>query len=226
MGKFPAGPLAAVVALHVAIYAFQTWRQKKKDEEEVAVKLPEWTKGFFDELKDKEFSSDEEMMRVAVDLSKHNVEKNTGGPFGCAIFEKDKKSGKAKIFSIGANQVTALNNSTLHAEMMAIQFAQKKMKTFSLKDKTGEKEYCLFTSCEPCAMCLGGTFWSGVTRLVCAATKADAEAIGFDEGPVFPESYTALEKAGCAVSRSILREDAAKVLKRYGEIGVIYNGHD
>ena len=70
---------------------------------------------------------------------------------------------------------------TVHGEMVAIQFAQQKLKTFALKDKTGAKEYCLFTSCEPCAMCLGGTFWSGVSKMVCAATKADAESIGFDE---------------------------------------------
>lgn len=62
--------------------------------------------------------------------------------------------------------------------------------------------------------------------MVCAATKSDAEAIGFDEGPVFPESYDALEKAGIRVSRNVLREDGAKVLQKYGETGVIYNGQD
>lgn len=118
------------------------------------------------------------------------------------------------------------DDRTVHGEMVAIQFAQKKLKTFALKDKSGSKEYCLFTSCEPCAMCLGGTFWSGVSRMVCAATKADAEAIGFDEGPVFPESYDALEKAGIRVRRNVLREDGAQVLKMYGETGVIYNGQD
>jgi hypothetical protein len=63
-----------------------------------------------------------------------------------------------------------------------------------------------------------------VSKIVCAATKQDAEAIGFDEGPVFPESYTALEKAGCKVVRSCLREEGAKTLKKYGETGHIYNG--
>jgi tRNA(Arg) A34 adenosine deaminase TadA len=175
-------------------------------------------------LKDKEFTSDEEMMEVAIDISRRNVAQNTGGPFGTAIFEKDATTGKCKLFSIGANRVVSLNNSTLHAEMMAIQFAQKKLKTFSLsKNDSGGKEYFLFTSCEPCAMCLGGTLWSGLSKIVCAATKADAEAIGFNEGPVFPESYQALESAGVKVVRNVLREQGAGVLLQYGETGVIYN---
>ncbi len=114
--------------------------------------MPAWTKSFVESMKDKEFASDEEMMKVAIDLAKYNVIENTGGPFGCAIFETDKTTGKSKIFSVGANRVTTLNNSTLHGEIVAIQFAQKKLKAFALKDKTGAKEYCLFTSCEPCAM--------------------------------------------------------------------------
>lgn len=65
--------------------------------------------------------------------------------------------------------------------------------------------------------------WSGVSKLVCAASKVDAEAIGFDEGPVFPQSYDALESVGVKVVRNCLREEGAKTLKRYGETGVIYN---
>lgn len=114
--------------------------------------MPGWTKAFVDSMKDKEFTRDEDMMKVAIDLSNLNVKENTGGPFGCAIFETDKETGKSKLFSVGANRVTTLNNSTLHGEMVAIQFAQKKMQAFALKDKTGKKEYSLFTSCEPCAM--------------------------------------------------------------------------
>ena len=63
-----------------------------------------------------------------------------------------------------------------------------------------------------------------MSKIVCAAAKADAEAIGFDEGPVYPESYTALEKAGCKVVHNVLREEGAKTLKKYGETGHIYNG--
>nr|MBA3258060.1 nucleoside deaminase [Gemmatimonadales bacterium] len=79
--------------------------------------------------------------------------------------------------------------------------------------------------CEPCAMCLGATLWSGVRRLVCGATREDAAALGFDEGPVFPESYAYLESRGIEVIRSVLREDAAAVLDLYQRSGgPIYNG--
>ena len=59
--------------------------------------------------------------------------------------------------------------------------------------------------------------------MVCSATKDDAESIGFNEGPVFPESYKALESAGCKVVRRVLRDEGAKVLHDYGKTGVIYN---
>ena len=74
--------------------------------------MPDWTIAFVKLMQHKEFTSDEEMMQVAVDLSKHNVIEKTGGPFGCAIFETDKITGKSKLFSVGTNRVTALNNST------------------------------------------------------------------------------------------------------------------
>ena len=72
-------------------------------------------------------------------------------------------------------------------------------------------------------MCLGGTLWSGVSRLVTGATKDDAQSIGFDEGPVNDESYVYLENAGITVTRNVMRDEAADVLRRYGRGGVIYN---
>ena len=72
-------------------------------------------------------------------------------------------------------------------------------------------------------MCLGGVLWSGVSRMVCAGTKADATAIGFDEGPVTPESYKHLEQAGIDVRKNVLQKEAAAVLQQYGKTGMIYN---
>jgi tRNA(Arg) A34 adenosine deaminase TadA len=93
------------------------------------------------------------------------------------------------------------------------------------KSSSRQRKFELFTSCEPCAMCLGATLWSGVARIVCGATKDDAQSIGFDEGPVFEESYRHLERAGIKVTRNVLRAEAAKVLQRYGGggCGPIYN---
>lgn len=94
------------------------------------------------------------------------------------------------------------------------------------QDGKSKRRFELFTSCEPCAMCLGATFWSGVSRMVCGATKEDAEAIGFNEGPVFEASYDHLREAGIEVTRRVLQKEAAKVLQDYGESGLIYNGGD
>ena len=83
----------------------------------------------------------------------------------------------------------------------------------------------LATSCEPCAMCLGATLWSGVKRLLCGATRDDALRINFDEGPVFPQSYAYLRDRGIEVVRQVAREEARAVLELYRETsGVIYNG--
>ena len=163
------------------------------------------------------------MMEFAISLAAKNVSEETGGPFGCAIFERVTNTGKAKLFSCGANRVVPLTNSTLHAEMLAIQFAQKKLKKFSMNKATEGKEYVLCTSCEPCCMCLGSCMWSGVAEMICAAAKEDAEAIGFDEGPVFPESYVQLGKAGTKVRRRVKHSEGKAVLDDYGKHGVIYN---
>lgn len=190
----------------------------------VVISLPGWLYKYQASLKDKEFKSDEEMMDVAIEIAAKNVEHDTGGPFGTAIFERCKQTGSTKLVSVGANRVTALNNSTLHGETVAIQFVQKKLNTFSLRQTgtTTSKEYILCTSCEPCVMCLGATLWSGVDMLVCGATKANAEAIGFNEGPVFEESYKQLEETGCKVKRKVLQEKGAKVLTDYAKSGIIY----
>ena len=188
------------------------------------IHLPDWLVKFYNEHKDIEFTSDDDMISLAVEISARNIEESTGGPFGCAIFERDVVTKKAKLFSCGANRVVTLNNSSLHAEMVAIQFAQKKLQSFTLKGATEGKEYVLCTSCEPCCMCLGGTLWSGVTELICSGTKADAEKIGFNEGPVFPESYQQMEEIGIKVRKGVLRSRAAAILEKYGRTGVIYNG--
>lgn len=184
---------------------------------QVMLDLPGW----IDEVVDwsKVYNSDDEKMAVAVELSRQNVLRATGGPFGSAIF--DMNSGK--LVSVGVNRVMPLHNSAAHGEMMAIMLAEHKVQSFSLSADGVKRE--LFTSCEPCAMCLGGTLWSGVKRLVCAATAEDARAIGFDEGPVFDSSYAYLQQAGVEVVRLVQRDAANDVLQHYlGGGGTIYNG--
>ena len=194
----------------------------------VVVTLPEWTTKFYNERKNNIYTDDKEMMRVAMELSKVNIDNETGGPFGTAIFEYNPNTNESKLFSLGVNRVVPLCNSTLHGEMTAIQFGQQRINNFSFAGAgsaaQGNKQYHLYTSAAPCCQCLGGIMWSGVSKLVCGATKDDVESIGFHEGPVFdPMSYDALEDAGCTVVREVLREECAEVLQYYKQHGEIYN---
>jgi tRNA(Arg) A34 adenosine deaminase TadA len=117
-----------------------------------------------------------------------------------------------------------LNNCTLHAEMVAFMTAQRRLGSFTL-NAPHLPSHDLVTSCEPCAMCLGATLWSGVRRVVFGAGREDAARLQFDEGPVFPESYRYLEERGVAIVRNVLRSEAADVLERYrAKAGPIYNG--
>jgi tRNA(Arg) A34 adenosine deaminase TadA len=128
------------------------------------------------------------------------------------------------VVAAGLNSVTRLGNSVLHAEVVAIMLAQQRVGSFTLRGP-GLPTHELVTSCEPCAMCLGATLWSGVRGLVCGATREDATALGFDEGPVFAQSYEHLRARGIAVERGVLRAEAAAVLELYRERGgPIYNG--
>jgi tRNA(Arg) A34 adenosine deaminase TadA len=169
---------------------------------------------------DRAYASDEERMRLAILLSRENVERETGGPFGAAVFERES----GRLVAVGMNSVVRLNNCTLHGEVMAVMMAQSRLDCFTLRTEGGPA-YELVTSCEPCAMCLGATLWSGVRRLVCGAGRDDALRLGFDEGPVFPESYAYLEERGIQVVHGMLRDEANAVLEMYRERqGPIYNG--
>src|SRR5206468_1997549 len=140
--------------------------------------------------------------------------------FGAAIFERDS----GRLVAVGMNSVVRLNNCTLHGEMVAFMMAQRRLGSFTL-NAPGLPPHELFTSCEPCAMCLGATLWSGVRRVVYGAGRDDASRLNFEEGPVFPESYRYLEDRGIAIVRGVLRDEARDVLERYRDKrGTIYNG--
>jgi tRNA(Arg) A34 adenosine deaminase TadA len=184
----------------------------------VKIELPSWVNSFVDW--NKLYVSDEEKMSLAIKLAVENVRRSTGGPFGAAIF--NSKNGE--IISVGINQVLRLNNSCLHAEIIAIMFAQAALETYRL-NSSGVAQYELFTSCEPCCMCLGAVLWSGLSRVVCGATKDDAASIGFDEGPVYESSYEYLRNKGIEIKRRLMRQEAVTAFDLYKKTGgVIYNG--
>jgi tRNA(Arg) A34 adenosine deaminase TadA len=184
----------------------------------IVVDAPPWARDV--EREAKSFHSDEDRMRFVIALSRENVRRETGGPFGAAVFERSS----GRLVALGVNSVIRLQNSALHAEMVAMMRAQSRVKRYSL----GLPElpaHELFSSCAPCAMCLGAVLWSGVERVVFAATRDDAVSLAFDEGPVFPESYEYLRQRGIEVTAGSGRDEAKSVLDEYrARGGIIYNG--
>ena len=111
---------------------------------QVSITLPDWVPQAVD--LDAAYATDEDRMRVAVELSRQNVLRGTGGPFGAVVFER----GSGRIVGVGVNSVVRLNNCTLHGEMVAFMMAQQRLGSFTLA-APGFPTHELFTSCEPCA---------------------------------------------------------------------------
>lgn len=164
-------------------------------------------------------ADDDSKMRLAIALARENVRHGSGGPFGAAVFNLDND----ELIAVGVNRVVPLNNSVLHAEIMALMLAEARLHHYSLR-AAGMPRYGLFSSSAPCAMCLGATLWSGVRRLAYAASHLDAMNLGFDEGPVYPSSFRYLEARGIDIVPELLREEACEVFSYYRQQhGTIYN---
>ena len=117
---------------------------------------------------------DERLMQMAIDLSIENVA-NGGGPFGAVIVRN------GEVVATGTNRVTASCDPTAHAEVSAIRSACAKLGTFKL-------EGCvIYSSCEPCPMCLSAIYWAGLDRIYYGNTKADAKAIDFDDSFIYDQ---------------------------------------
>ena len=115
----------------------------------IHIEYPDWVDSVIDW--DRTYHGDEERMRLAIAVARENVERGTGGPFGAAIF-----NASGHLVSVGMNSVVRFNNCTLHGEMVAFMMAQKRVRSFTLS-APHLPVHELFTSCEPCAMCLGAT---------------------------------------------------------------------
>ncbi|PGS53420.1 nucleoside deaminase [Bacillus sp. AFS041924] len=114
-------------------------------------------------------------IKLSVRLAYENLLNKNGGPFG-AVIVKD-----GKVIGAGVNGVTTLNDPTAHAEVQAIRNACQNLGTFSLKDAD------LYTSCEPCPMCLSAAYWSRISKIYYFFTKNDAAKIGFDDAHIYNE---------------------------------------
>ena len=116
----------------------------------------------------------------AIELARLGMQNGNGGPFGCVIVMGDT------IVSEGCNMVISFNDPTAHAEVVAIREACKKLGSYQLSDCE------IYTSCEPCPMCLGAIYWSRPKRVIFANTREEAGAIGFDDDFIYNEINTPL----------------------------------
>ena len=143
-------------------------------------------------------------MHEAITLSRRGLLHNEGGPFGCVIVQDDKIVGR------GNNRVTSSNDPTAHAEVVAIRDACQHLGTFQL-------EGCeIYTSCEPCPMCLGAIYWARPKIVYFANSRKDAADIGFDDSMIYDEMTTELEKRKIPIIPLRL-EEALQIFKEWEE---------
>lgn len=161
----------------------------------------------------RDFSSDAAKVAFAIELSRNNVERKSGGPFGAAVF-----SAQHQLIAVGVNRVVRQSCSLAHAEIMAYMLAQQRLQQFRLNELGGP--VTLATSAQPCCQCYGATMWAGIDRLLIGARAEDVMALtAFDEGPLPADWVGELNKRGIEVVRDLQREDACEVLRCYGELG-------
>lgn len=145
----------------------------------------------------------EELMRKAIELSIENIN-NGGGPFGAVI----AKNGE--ILATGVNRVTDSCDPTAHAEVSAIRAAAKKLNSFDLSG------YEIYSSCEPCPMCLGAVYWARLDKLYYGNTKHDAKVIGFDDSFIYEELELKKEDRKLK-SEELLGSEAIKAFNMWAE---------
>jgi guanine deaminase len=141
-------------------------------------------------------------MKMAIELSLSGMESGKGGPFGCVIVKK------GKVIGLGSNAVLETNDPTAHAEIVAIRNACQSLGSFQL-------EGCeIYTSCEPCPMCLGAIYWARPDKVYYANTKKDAAEAGFDDHFIYQELELPLESRKIPFVK-MMQEEANKVFKKW-----------
>jgi guanine deaminase len=143
-----------------------------------------------------------QFMREAIKLAEDGMQSGRGGPFGCVVVRRGEVVGR------GSNRVTSTNDPTAHAEVTAIRDACANLKTFQLADCE------LYTSCEPCPMCLSAIYWARIPTVYYGNTRADAAAIGFDDAFIYQQVPLPPEKRAIKM-QSLLRKVALATFKRW-----------
>lgn len=145
---------------------------------------------------------DEQFMRRAIALAQEGIDAGAGGPFGAVVVLD------GEIVGEGFNQVTSTNDPTAHAEIVAIRNACQKLDSFQLDGCV------LYTSCEPCPMCLGAIYWARPTRVFYAATREDAAQVGFDDQFIYEEIEKNLEHRQMKLI-NLLRDEGLTVFENW-----------
>jgi guanine deaminase len=144
----------------------------------------------------------DQFMREAIRLAEEGMKASHGGPFGCVIVRAGEIVGR------GNNRVTSTNDPTAHAEVTAIRDACSALKTFQLADCE------LYTSCEPCPMCLSAIYWARIPRIYFANTRQDAAEIGFDDDFIYRQIPLPLEKRAIKISQ-LLRDEGIATFRSW-----------
>ncbi len=145
---------------------------------------------------------DQNFMQQAINLAEKGMDTKAGGPFGCVIV-KD-----GKVIAEGHNEVTSTNDPTAHAEVVAIRRACEKLGSFQLEDCT------IYTSCEPCPMCLGAIYWARPKQVFYACDKVDAAKINFDDQFIYAELDKPIDQRNIAFV-PLMRQEAIKVFDKW-----------
>ncbi len=156
-------------------------------------------------------TTDQQKMIWIIELSRYNIA-NNGGPFAAAVFERTT----GQLIATGVNLVIPTNCSVMHAEIVALIMAQQET-GHSLLEQNTAHSYELFSTTEPCAMCMGAIPWAGISRLVCGARDEDARKIGFDEGDKPDNWVQNFAKRNISVVRDLCRHEASQVLEQYAQ---------
>ncbi|HMS40291.1 MAG TPA: nucleoside deaminase [Pyrinomonadaceae bacterium] len=147
---------------------------------------------------------DEYFMRYAISLAQNGIDDGKGGPFGCVIVKN------GEIVGEGCNQVTSTNDPTAHAEIVAIRNACQKLNSFQLDDCT------IYTSCEPCPMCLGAIYWARPAKMFYACSRTDAANVGFDDDFIYEEINRPIEERKIETI-NFLRDEGLTVFNNWAD---------
>lgn len=149
--------------------------------------------------------SHDEFMRAAIEQADAGLRQRRGGPFGCVIVRD------GRIIARGNNRVTSTNDPTAHAEITAIREACQVLGTFSLDGSE------LYTSCEPCPMCLAAIYWARIDRVFYGNTRADAAAVGFDDDFIYQQIPLPIDQRSLEM-KPLLRDEAQRTFREWAAL--------